>query len=679
MSATMEADKLAAYFDVVLGSGATKVIEVPGRNHEVTRFEKEDSTVVKEAVQYVQEGENVLIFLPGVREIIDTITALQKALREKGIVDAVLLPLHSKLSQTEQDAVIKSYSGPKIICATNIAQTSITIPDINVVIDSALERRKEIDDEVVQSLLLRPASRADMNQRAGRTGRVAPGVYVHTRLNEASDFMSRDDERRFDYPIPEILRTDVDRNTLIAAAKGIDFYDLVLFHPVDTKVIQRSKRVLVELGAIDENGSITPRGTRMARMPMRPRFARMLIEVEDQGFPVKVRNQAAAMIAALEVGGMPSWLQDASRDWRNFSEQTDSDHLAQLDLFIATKDMSSFEQRRNGFDIRNVEKASELHERIKRRLSLPHQTVLLKPNLEEREQLRRAIASGMTDFLYKRNGKKEYSNVRDNPLSLRALTDRTTVVGEPQYVIGTPYGIERKRRAGDEIEHVIQDVTSVSPELIGSVALAQTLTWENYERRWSKGRLRQVQKQMFAQAIETGALREVDVEVTPAVMAEITQKAIEASGPALSELKHIKKTIEELQHLTTEQLPIITQDDLLSVIRSALNGEAIDSEHLDNRIRDILVRQHISLDEYVSPRMRQRIIENAPDEIEYQGVLVKLRYRQGVPTIAVPNIAYTLGWDTQPSLPDGRLVKLVFDRREYDLPELQMLARAAAQ
>jgi len=230
LSATMEAEKLADFF--ADGDKRPPILEIEGRNYEVETIEAPDSTVVEQAANFAADGQNVLIFLPGVREIEDAMSAIKKELESRGIMDATILPLHSKLSKKNQDAVMGMYPGPKIICATNIAQTSITIPDVTRVIMSGLERRTEIDDEGVQSLNLRPVSRADLEQQAGRCGRVEDGIAVLTCLNKDTPFISQASGERTDYPIPEILRTDVDRNVLLTASAGIDFTELELFHPV---------------------------------------------------------------------------------------------------------------------------------------------------------------------------------------------------------------------------------------------------------------------------------------------------------------------------------------------------------------------------------------------------------------------------------------------------------------
>lgn len=671
MSATMEAQKLAEYFADGSESILPPIIEIPGRNYGVERIDEPESDVVAQALKSVGEGENVLIFLPGVREIQDTMSALHKQLQKRGILDVTILPLHSKLSQREQEQVKGQYAGPKIICATNIAQTSITIPDINVVVDSGLERRMEIDKQGVQSLNLRHISRADMDQRAGRTGRVAPGRYILTKLNRESPFVSYGDKSRTDYPIAEILRTDIDRNTLIAAAAGIDITELELFHPVDEGVIDRSKAALLLLGALGENGKITKRGERMARLPMRPRYARMFIATEDMGR--NVRQQAAAMVAAMEVGGMPSWLQDRSREWRSLSDQTDSDHIVQLDIFNQAHPLDWVEQRQLGLDVRNVERAQELYRKVCKHAKLPVTYSTSPLTLDEREQLRSAVVTGLIDYVYEKRGFSEYVRVGGKSHTLRTKTDRSTVVGSPGLVVATPYGIERDRGVGHEVEHVIQDITAITRRHLGELGAA-LCDWGQIETQWRGGRLKQIQKQLFRHTIETGLILEQDAVPSKESINEVKQYVLRHSGTALTALKAVKNNLEKLQRLTTERLPRITQEDLEAVIDQAIDGMVLNPSHVDQRIREIMDEQNIYFDALIAPSEYQKIVDNSPTLININEKAFKLSYRRGVPRLYIDDLATVHDWTGEITLPDGREIEIVFDRHIYSLTEIRRLA-----
>lgn len=668
MSATMEAERLASYFEDVTHN-RPEILSVPGRNHEVERIDRPDSTVADETVRYVKDGENVLVFLPGLKEIEDTEARLETLFAEQGIKDVTILQLHSKMSQVQQDAVRYEYAGPKVILATNIAQTSITIPDVNVVIDSGLERRTEIDNEGTVSLKLRYASRADLQQRAGRTGRVAPGTYILTRLDDKTDFEPADSPYRNDYPVPEILRTDVDRNTLIAAAADIDFEELELFHPVDKAVINRAKTALYNLNALDEEGKITNRGVRMNELPMRPKYARMVIESQDLGYSVRHRAQVAAMVAAIEVGGLPSWLRNASRDWRTFIDQVDSDHIAQLELMIVAQNLTPQEQQRVGLDVRNVERAQELKGKIARRTALNPgaQIPMLTP--EDSEPLRRVVAAGLVDFAYGRRGVKEYVRLSGTSGQIRTLTDRSTVAGRPRLLVATPYGVEKKRRGDLQLEHIIQDATVVTPQLMAEVALNLT-EWQDAGYEWRQGKLKQVQRQLW-QSVETLHQRLVDPDPTPEAIEAVVEQVLAHSGPALKELKDLKKNLEQLQHLTPDTIPVITQDQLIEIIREAVDDSIFEASHVDTRIRMYIDANDLNLKDIVGASRLRKIRQNAPKSIDFESHARTITYRSGTPYMKLANPNEVLAWKAEPRLPDGREIKIIVNKRSYTFEKLR--------
>ncbi len=675
LSATMEAEKLADFF--ADGDKRPPILEIEGRNYEVETIEAPDSTVVEQAANFAADGQNVLIFLPGVREIEDAMSAIKKELESRGIMDATILPLHSKLSKKNQDAVMGMYPGPKIICATNIAQTSITIPDVARVIMSGLERRTEIDDEGVQSLNLRPVSRADLEQQAGRCGRVEDGIAVLTCLNKDTPFISQASGERTDYPIPEILRTDVDRNVLLTASAGIDFTELELFHPVELSVIERSKRALFILGALDEDGVITNLGRRMIKLPMRPMYSRMVTYAEDQGYNANVRTYTAAMVAAMEVGGMQSWLRDSGREWRDLvSETNSSDHLSQLDLYIAVQQLPEAEIDRIGLDVHNVERADELYRKVCKRQKLPFNDQLITPNEEERQQLRQAVTAGLIDYVY-RHGVSDYTRLEGASGAPRKKSSRTTVIGQPTLIVGNPIGVERYRGTLRTQENIIADVTAVSAAMLGRIATNLCAFEEKGKLRWSKGRLMEVRRELFKSSLPTGLQREEEALPTPEAVKEVEQYVMTNSDTALLKLKECKKTLENLQRLTPDLLPEVTQDDLEAIIRVAMDGndgKILDPTYIDNRIREIVDKRRLQLDNLISPAARQKIYDSSPKTIEVANQAYKLNYSHGVPHLHVDDPIAALDWPETISLPDGRPIRLVYDRKTYTTADLRQVA-----
>lgn len=664
MSATMESQRLAKY--LTIDRKTPPVLEIEGRNFGVEKSEAPNSTVVEQAVHYALKGKSILVFLPGVREICDTIDAINKQLQGGNINNVTLLPLHSKLSHIEQEAVKYQYPGPKIICATNIAQTSITIPDVDVVIDSGLERRNDIDEDNIESLDLRHVSRADLTQRCGRTGRVRPGTYVLTRLNEYTDFVSSESFDRTDYPIPEILRTHVDRSTLLTANAGISLEELELFHPIDGRSIEYSLQALQVLGALDARGRITARGRRMVALPMKPKYARMVIEAEDKGFDTRMMTYVSAMVSSMEVGGIPSWLRDASRKWRDLTDENTSDYIAGLDLFLEARRMSVHEQKIIGVDEKNVEKADFLFAKVCQRTGTAYVspvTPVEKPSTEEREKLKEVIVAGLVNFVYTRSG-KDYIRLGDSKHRPREVSDRSTVTVRSELIVATPYRVERMGDGSDK--HIVQDITAFDRQLLGAVAQAG-MSWVPGEREWRNGQLKQVEVQMFLGKIATGVVRHVDPTPSKSLVDEVVYHLMENSGNALAALKKTKSELEHLRRLAGKIVPTITQDMLRQIVVDATQeGRILDEQYIDAMIRRETELRGIHLDAYISAERRQEIYDNSPDRVIHNGTICKLHYTEGQPYYVLSSLEELVRLEDGWALPDGRPIYISFRKESYE-------------
>lgn len=233
------------------------------------------SAVVDVVSQCQRYGEgDVLVFLPGEREIRESADALNKEL--VGRVD--VLPLFARLSRTEQERIFNPASNVRrVVLATNVAETSLTVPGIRYVVDSGLARIKRYSwRNKVEQLRIEPISQASANQRAGRCGRVGPGVCI--RLYSEDDFASRDA-----FTDPEILRSSL--ASVILRMKSLGLQDIEEFPFVDPphgRAIADGYHLLQELGAIDERRALTSVGSALAHLPVDPRLARMILAARDQ-------------------------------------------------------------------------------------------------------------------------------------------------------------------------------------------------------------------------------------------------------------------------------------------------------------------------------------------------------------------------------------------------------------
>ena len=306
MSATLDVDALAEFY----GKSITACINVEGRMHKVVE-EASIGSVEMNVQRLVNLGHNVLVFEPGKREIEELRTNLNYSSET-----AVVLPLHSELPIEEQDKVFKSYDVPKVVIATNIAQTSITIPDIDAVVDTALEKRIELLNGIEQ-LVIENISKADAMQRKGRAGRTKEGVYVYCNTTSY--------DKLDEYISPDIERLSLESVVLRLADIGIDAENFEFFHQPSMENIKAAKDVLLKIGAMDHNGNITDIGKLMTKMPTSVRSSRMLVEAKKRG----VLLDMVDIVSIYEVGGIRARVVERIRT----NPCTSLEFLSQLKLF----------------------------------------------------------------------------------------------------------------------------------------------------------------------------------------------------------------------------------------------------------------------------------------------------------------------------------------------------------
>ncbi len=289
-SATLEIERFSAFFDgapVVQVSGRTYPVDVL---HRPPREDEGDLAVlVANAVMEITDLDprgDILVFLPGEREIRE----VTDELGARPLRHTVVLPLHGRLPQADQQRVFQSMSERRIVLATNVAETSLTIPGIVYVVDSGLARLNRYDTRTgVTRLKVETISRASADQRKGRAGRIEAGVCMRLCTPE-------EDVGRAPYTDPEILRVGLSGVILRMLALGLGRIDQFPLLDVPPKrAVEEGYRVLEELGAIDEDGALTDIGRRVAELPLDPRIGRMILAGEREGALREVLILAAAL------------------------------------------------------------------------------------------------------------------------------------------------------------------------------------------------------------------------------------------------------------------------------------------------------------------------------------------------------------------------------------------------
>jgi ATP-dependent helicase HrpB len=374
-----------------------------------------------------------------------------------------VIPLHSQLEVDAQQQAFSTHPNGKIILATNIAQTSVTIDDIDVVIDSGLERRSEVRSGV-EGLFIAQISQADCLQRAGRAGRTKAGEYI---LASLGSLPCLDFDKRPAYATPEILRKHIDRLTLRLASVNIDIEELDFYHDPSRSAIKQAKQTLVSLGALSRSGEVTNIGRAMEQYPVQSSYARMLVEA--QGHSSIIQSKLAAIIAIQEIGGI---VKGGTRytAWRALTRQTKSDLLAQYDVFLALPSIEPTELEELGIISKNVSKAREVMQRLNHDLdAIDINDSLLTPITDdEQEQLLRCIIAGQIDELWTvdEHGVAMHINTKDS----RELSS-STVVRNPKLIAGTPFDLQVPGRDGNlQTLHLVQGISSVNTDWLVDLA-----------------------------------------------------------------------------------------------------------------------------------------------------------------------------------------------------------------
>ncbi|WP_419836214.1 ATP-dependent RNA helicase HrpA [Vibrio vulnificus] len=333
-SATIDPERFSNHF------GGAPIIEVSGRTYPVeTRYrplggETEDDRDQLEGIfdavdELCDEGlGDILIFMNGEREIRDTADALAK----RKLKDTEIVPLYARLSAGEQNKIFQPHTGRRIVLATNVAETSLTVPGIKYVIDPGTARISRYSYRTkVQRLPIEPVSQASANQRKGRCGRVQEGICI--RLYSEDDFNSRPE-----FTDPEILRTNLASVILQMTALGLgDIEAFPFVEAPDKRNILDGVRLLEELGAINSNAKdpkkrLTAVGKQLARLPIDPRLARMVLEAPRLGCLKEVMIIAAAL-SIQDPRERPSDKQQSADDKHRRFYHEDSDFLTFVNLW----------------------------------------------------------------------------------------------------------------------------------------------------------------------------------------------------------------------------------------------------------------------------------------------------------------------------------------------------------
>jgi len=516
MSATLETEKLAQRIgaEVLRSEGRMFPVEI---EYLAKREDLSGSGVAevaaREAERLVRQGKgDVLVFLPGAYEINRARRDLESRLGQR---EAVVLPLHGEMAPAEQDAAIQRYDRPKVVVATNVAETSLTLDGVKGVVDCGLARMAKYDPRRgLETLLIERISHASAAQRAGRAGRTAPGVCV--RLETETDWSKRAKAEE-----PEIRRLDLaDISLVLAAAGAARLREFRWIDPPDEGSVVRAERLLADLGATNGvGGRLTEIGKKMAGWPLHPRLARMLIEAGGQG----CLRGATAMAALLS--GRPLLQRMAGRKGEGAEILWEAEE--ESDLFVWLRALRFAEKERfhpgacgrMGIHGGAAREATAVRDRL---ISMSQAMGLkVEESPASGEKLRKCILAGFSDHLGKR--------MDGGTLRCRLVGGRSGSIARESVVRDRPLvvaaEIKEIGRTDGEVEVILGLVTAVKEEWLremfpGDFSESHGLVFEENGKR-----VLEAERTCFRSLVLEEKKR--DVEACPEVAGVLAQAVLE--------------------------------------------------------------------------------------------------------------------------------------------------------
>lgn len=541
-SASIDTDRWAMYCSKVLGNIDVPVLDLPGVMHPVEHKigDAMEREIVKYAHMNLDEPLNIGALLPGKRAINDVIGRIQN----KVPATYSLFPLHAEQSVAEQRRIMEEYPGGKIIAATEILRQSVTVPGLDVMLDAGFTRSGDYV-QGIRYLREHPVSRTGIIQGSGRVGRTGPGIYVHTKLTNYPD-IPRDENGSLlidEHDVPSILRTDLAPLVLRLGRGGLQLEDIALQDMPPANEREYAHHKLVRLGAQALNSTeLTATGEKMSALPLDPHYARMFIE--SQLYSQNIEMQMAAMISAMQQEGIVKTEQGCEQ-WRVLTSERRSDMLAQLDILLQARDMSTSDLERFNIIDRRMTKTRRLFERIARKRGYDFDDVRV-PTDQERQVLIGCMIAG-ADKLFVGYG----TSYTDGASFSGRLAKSSTIRPGHQLLIGSGLVIEHYRGGRKKAHSVITNATAVTPEQLVRHAPSRCTYGEGREQLAADGSVQRIGRDLYFDGHATGTVVETEpsTETTEAVVQamlngyETRQKSSKLVKEVFGEIDRIRELL----------------------------------------------------------------------------------------------------------------------------------------
>lgn len=452
-SATLEKEKFAQYFN------ESPMIEVPGRLYPVdVHYEQEHlhdytkaaAEKVKFIIEQGKEGD-ILIFMPGQEEIDKTIKEIE-AMKFSNIT---VLPLFGQMSPEDQDRIFEKMTNRKVIVATNIAETSVTVPGVRHVIDSGLIKQIEFDSLTgIETLAARPHAKSGCIQRAGRAGRLESGECW--RLYSENDF-----NNRTEFQTPEIQRSNLSHVVLMMKKIGIeDVKSFEFIDPPEIKALDQALDTLKTLGALDENECITEVGKTMAELPLEPHIARMVIEAGKHKC-VETVCTVASFLGGRSVFVRPKGKESEADIAHRRFKVPESDFLTLLKVWqeYETNDYRDSWARDSFLHSKVLAEVKQIRYQLFRAL---RRNGIRASESQDPEAIGKSIAAGLIESLMEYHARHSYRRIKDNESGFFIHPSSSTFGHDPKFFV--PAEIVR---TGKTYARIIQEI---KPQWIREIA-----------------------------------------------------------------------------------------------------------------------------------------------------------------------------------------------------------------
>ncbi|NWO54768.1 ATP-dependent RNA helicase HrpA [Chromohalobacter israelensis] len=688
-SATIDVERFSHHFG--RDGKPAPVVEVSGRTYPVDVFyrplvrdadDEEDRTLQEGILHAVEEVEtiererrwysgprDVLIFLPGEREIRETADTLRRA----DLKGTEILPLYARLSNAEQNRVFQPHAGRRIVLATNVAETSLTVPGIRYVIDPGLVRMSRYSYRAkVQRLPIEPISQASADQRKGRCGRISEGVCI--RLYSEEDFLARPT-----YTEPEIQRTNL--ASVILSMLALKLGDIEAFPFVDvpdSRFIKDGYRLLYELGAVGADNRLSELGRRVARLPIDPRLARMALAGAEQG-SLRETLIVVSALSTQDPRDRPADKRQAADEKHRQWQDPESDFMAWLNLWHgfeqARETLSGNQLRRwcrdNYLSYLRLREWHDTFRQLKqltRDMGLEPSSAVLPPKEDDAasarprvdgERLHKALLSGLLSHLGTLQENREYLGARNRKFMIHpgsGLAKKT-----PKWVM-----------AGELVETsrlYARDVARIQPAWVEP--MASHLVKRSYsEPHWEMKRGQVVafeQVTLFGLPIVTG--RRIDyAKVAPEEARELFIRRALVEGEYRTQAAFFQHNraliddVEELEDRARKRDILVDEETLFAFYDARLPADVAGArsferwrKQAEREAPEVLKLERATL----MARDAEEVTQQAyPDELVHNGVRYPLDYHFA-PGESDDGVTLTVPAAMLSQLPEGRLEWLV--------------------